>query len=238
MPSIANNSFKHYSFHDVTAQGCSLRTRPPRSTLLQQFCQSNSGFMLSACNWEKAKHMGLRMSKCGVSTLNLFLALTWSASSPRSHPKGRSIATPALKPKAPAHRWNLAGEYASANATESAPSAPASRMAYCTLSSVAPAMVVSWLPTWLAMNTGKTCAHSRHVSFRFYCTCTLASLALLFQKIDNRLFHIFGMSCRSGNSLLKCDPCFRILDTLTVFDCFVCHHLSLPCRPCSAFLCS
>ena len=39
--------------------------------LFQQFCASLSGFVLSACNWEKAKHMGLQMSKCGFSTLNL-----------------------------------------------------------------------------------------------------------------------------------------------------------------------
>ena len=32
MPSISNNSFKDESFHDFAAQGCSKRTRPPRST--------------------------------------------------------------------------------------------------------------------------------------------------------------------------------------------------------------
>ena len=47
---------------------------------------------------EKAKHTGLKMSRCGFSKPNLFWTMTWSASSPRSHPKCRSIATPALKP--------------------------------------------------------------------------------------------------------------------------------------------
>ena len=36
----------------------------------------------------------------------------------------RSITTPALKPNAPARCWRLAGEYASASATASPPSAP------------------------------------------------------------------------------------------------------------------
>ena len=61
------------------------------------------------------------MGRYGFSSLNRFRALTWSASRPRSHPKRRSIATPALKPNAPARCWNLAGEYASASATASAP---------------------------------------------------------------------------------------------------------------------
>ena len=38
----------------------------------------------------------------------------------------RLLNAPALKPKAPVRRWNLAGEYASASAIASAPIAPAS----------------------------------------------------------------------------------------------------------------
>ena len=75
--------------------------------------------------------MEFKLSKCGFSPLNLI----WSASSPRSRPKRRSIATPALKPKTRARRWTLAGEYASARATTPAPSAPASRFASCMLAS-------------------------------------------------------------------------------------------------------
>ena len=58
-------------------------------------------FVLSVCSWEKAKHVGLKMSRCGFSSLNVSWALTWSASSPRTHPTRKSNATPALKPNAP-----------------------------------------------------------------------------------------------------------------------------------------
>ena len=78
--------------------------------------------------------MGLKMSKCGLSSFNLFSALTWSARCPRSHPKRRSIATPALDPNAPARCW-LAGECASASATAPAPSASASHLSSGMLSS-------------------------------------------------------------------------------------------------------
>ena len=71
---------------------------------------------------ERDKHMGLKMSKCGFSPLNLFSALTWSARCPSSRPKRRSIATPALNPKAPA-RCRLVDEYVSTSAT--APRPPA-----------------------------------------------------------------------------------------------------------------
>ena len=100
--------------------------------LLPQFCQLvRFGCVVER---ERDRHMGLKMSKCGFSSLNLFSALTWSARCPRSHPKRRSIATPALNPNAPA-RCRLAGEYASASATASAPSASASRLSSGMLSS-------------------------------------------------------------------------------------------------------
>ena len=52
MPSIANNSFRHGSFHDVAAQGCSKRTRPPRSTCgskLQVMPSAALPFCLALC---------------------------------------------------------------------------------------------------------------------------------------------------------------------------------------------
>ena len=55
--------------------------------------------------------------------------------SSRSHPKRRSIATPALIPNAPARCWNLVDEYDSASDAASAPSASASRLASGMLSS-------------------------------------------------------------------------------------------------------
>ena len=78
---------------------------------------------------ERAKHMGLKMSKCGFSSFNLFWALTWSARSPTSHPKRRSIATPTVP-----SCWNLAGECASASAQHHqlrAPRPPAWPLACC-----------------------------------------------------------------------------------------------------------
>ena len=60
--------------------------------------------------------MGLKMGKCGFSSLNLFSALTWSARCPRSDPKRRSIARPGLSSNAPA-RYRLLDEYVSASAS-------------------------------------------------------------------------------------------------------------------------
>ena len=51
---------------------------------------------------ERDKHMELKISKCGFSSLGVLSALTWSARKLRSHPNRRSIATPALSPNAPA----------------------------------------------------------------------------------------------------------------------------------------
>ena len=99
--------------------------------LLQQFCQL---VCLASCSRERAKHVGLNMGKCVFSSFNLFSALTWSARCPRSHPKRRSVATPALNPNAPARCW-LAGECASSSATPSAPRASPSRLSSGMLSS-------------------------------------------------------------------------------------------------------
>ena len=55
----------------------------------------------------------------------------------RSHPKRRSISTPALNPNAPA-RCRLADEYVSASATASAPSASHSRLSSDMLSTIDP----------------------------------------------------------------------------------------------------
>ena len=93
--------------------------------LLPQFCQ----FVWVGVSQSKKrdKHMGLKMSECGLSSLILFSALTWSARKLRSHPNRRSIATPALSPNAPA-RCRLVDEYNSVSATALTPSALASRL--------------------------------------------------------------------------------------------------------------
>ena len=64
------------------------------SALLQQFCHFVWLGVERLRLAERKPSTGLKMSKCGFSSLNLFWALTWSASSPRSHPKRRS--TPRL----------------------------------------------------------------------------------------------------------------------------------------------
>ena len=119
----------HTSQSRVTESTCPKRisgSRWSRAQCPSVCCQSTS--------LERDRHMGVEMSKCGFSSLNLFSALTWSARCPRSHHKRRSIATPALSPNAPA-RCRLVDEYASSSATASAPSASASRLSSGVLSS-------------------------------------------------------------------------------------------------------
>ena len=91
-------------------------------TLLAQFCQLVwFGVLL-----ERERETGAwdsKMSRCGLSSFNLFSALTCGLAA--SDQKRRSITTPALNPNASA-RCRLADEHASASATASTPSAWAS----------------------------------------------------------------------------------------------------------------
>ena len=80
MPSIDLSFHKHGS--SDAAKGYSKRTRPPFWTYSR--CAANSSGVLQSRERERDRHTGLKMSKCGFSSLNLFSALTWSARCPRS----------------------------------------------------------------------------------------------------------------------------------------------------------